>query len=96
MSLYLPEGFLIKTEENKKALFSFENFKEAYQKGVTVPDIKYKTLKEAETILKESGLKIKYNTKDEEIKKEERIVSSQIPSSGISINKESIVTVTIE
>ncbi|MBO5857451.1 MAG: 30S ribosomal protein S1 [Clostridia bacterium] len=33
MSLYLPEGFLIKTEENKKALSSFENFKEAYQKG---------------------------------------------------------------
>ena len=32
MSLYLPEGFLIKTEENTKALSSFENFKEAYQK----------------------------------------------------------------
>ena len=33
MSLYLPEGFLIKTEENKKALSSFENFKEAFKKG---------------------------------------------------------------
>ena len=63
---------------------------------VSVPDIKYKTLKEAEVILKESGLKIKYNTKDEEINKEERIISSQIPSSGININKDSIVTVTIE
>ena len=33
MSLYLPEGFLIKTEENKRALSSFENFKEAFKKG---------------------------------------------------------------
>ena len=33
MSLYLPEGFLIKTEENKKALSCFENFKEAFKKG---------------------------------------------------------------
>ena len=31
MSLYLPEGFLIKTEENKKALGNFENFKEAFK-----------------------------------------------------------------
>ncbi len=33
MSLYLPEGFLIKTEENKRVLSSFENFKEAFKKG---------------------------------------------------------------
>lgn len=63
---------------------------------VGVPDIKYKTLKEAEEILKESGLKIKYDTQDEDINKEEKIISSQIPSSGININKDSIVTVTIE
>lgn len=61
-----------------------------------VPDIKYKTLKEAEEILKESGLKIKYDINDENINKEEKIVSSQIPSSGININKESLVTVTLE
>ncbi len=36
MSLYLPEGFLIKTEENKKALSSFENFKEAYKAGTVL------------------------------------------------------------
>ena len=36
MSLYLPEGFLIKSEENIKALSSFENFKEAYQQGVVL------------------------------------------------------------
>ena len=33
MSLYLPEGFMIKTEENLKALANIENFREAYQKG---------------------------------------------------------------
>lgn len=63
---------------------------------VTVPDIKYKTLKEAETILKENGLKIKYDTEEEKINKEEKIISSQIPSGGITINKDSTVTVTIE
>lgn len=63
---------------------------------VTVPDIKYKTLKEAETILKETGLKIKYETDEEKVDKEEKIISSQVPSSGITINKDSIVKVTIE
>ena len=61
-----------------------------------VPDIKYKTLNEAEEILKESGLKIKYDTDEENINKKEKIISSQIPGAGITINKESTVTVTIE
>lgn len=63
---------------------------------VIVPDIKYKTLKEAEKILKENGLKIKYDTNEEIINKEEKIVSSQIPSSGITINSNSTVTVTLK
>lgn len=63
---------------------------------VTVPDIKYKTLKEAEKILKENGLKIKIDTSEENINKEEKIVSSQIPSSGITINSDSTVTVTLK
>ena len=63
---------------------------------VSVPDVKYKTLKEAETILKESGLKIKYETKEEMVNKEEKIISSQIPSGGVKINKDSIVTVMLE
>ena len=62
---------------------------------VTVPDIKYKTLKEAEEILKECGLKIKYDTSEEKVNKEEKIISSQVPSSGISINENSTVTVTL-
>ena len=61
---------------------------------VTVPDIKYKTLKEAEKILKENGLKIKYDIEEENINKEEKIISSQVPSSGITINANSTITVT--
>ena len=63
---------------------------------VIVPDIKYKTLKEAEKILKENGLKIKYDTTEEKINKDEKIISSQVPSSGININSDSTVTVTLE
>ena len=63
---------------------------------VIVPDIKYKTLEEAEKILKESGLEIKYETGEEKIDKKEKIISSQIPSSGISINAGSTVFVTFE
>ncbi len=63
---------------------------------VSVPDIKYKTLEEAEKILKESGLKIKYETSEEKINKKEKVISSQVPSSGISINSGSTVLVTFE
>lgn len=63
---------------------------------VIVPDIKYKTLKEAESILKEYNLKIKYDTNETNIDKEQKIISSQVPSSGISINSDSIITVTLE
>ena len=63
---------------------------------VTVPDIKYKTLKEAEQMLKECGLKIKYEINEDKTNKEEKIISSQIPSSGISINAGSTVSVTLQ
>ena len=65
-------------------------------KVVVVPDVKYKTLDEAEKILKESGFKIKYKNKDEKINKKEKIVKSQVPSGGISINLGSTVLVTFE
>ena len=63
---------------------------------VTVPDIKYKTLEEAEKILKENKLNIKYENSEEKINKKEKIITSQIPSSGININSDSSVLVTIE
>lgn len=63
---------------------------------VVVPDIKYKTLEDAEKILKESGLNIKYETNEEKINKKEKVISSQVPSGGISINSGSTVLVTLE
>ena len=63
---------------------------------VTVPDIKYKTLEDAEKILKESGLNIKYETNEEKINKKEKVVSSQIPSAGITLNIGTTIRVTIE
>ena len=63
---------------------------------VVVPDIKYKTLDEAEKMLKERGLGIKYKTTEEKIDKKEKIISSQVPSSGISINSGSTVSVTLD
>ena len=54
--------------------------------GVKVPDVKYKTLKEAEKILKESGLEIKYDGEIDKKDKENIIIKDQVPSSGISIN----------
>jgi len=63
---------------------------------VTVPDVKYKTLEEAEKILKESGLKIKYESGEEKINKKEKVINSQVPSGGISINSGSTVLVNIE
>lgn len=63
---------------------------------VTVPDIIYKNLEESEKILKENGLKIKY---DEEINSKEKdnyIVKEQIPSAGITINSGSTISVNFE
>ncbi len=60
-------------------------------KTVTVPDITYKTLDEAEKILKESDLKIKYEGEIQN--KKEIIIKEQTPSSGICINAGSSIKV---
>ena len=60
---------------------------------VIVPDITYKTLKEAEKILKKCNLEIQYDEEIDTNKKEEIIIKQQIPSSGITINGESKVKV---
>ena len=62
----------------------------------SVPDIKYKTLYEAEKILKEMGLNIKYKNYEEKINKKEKVITSQIPSGGITINSGATVLVTLE
>ena len=63
------------------------------KKTVTVPDITYKTLKEAEKILKESNLKIEYNGDIKNDQKEEIIIKEQIPAYGINVNEESKIFV---
>jgi len=63
---------------------------------VTLPDVKYKTLKEAEEILKKNGLEIKYDGKVENKDKENVIIKEQVPSSGITINVGSSIKVSFE
>ena len=60
---------------------------------VTVPDIKYKTLNDAQKILKEVGLEIKYNEELKQEGKQNIIIKEQIPSSGITINSGSSIKV---
>lgn len=64
--------------------------------SINVPDVKYKTLKEAESILKESNLKVQYDVKINKEDKEKIIVKEQIPSAGITINSGSTVKLKIE
>ena len=62
-------------------------------KTVTVPDITYKTLKEAEEILKNNDLEIEYDKEIERKNMKDIIIKQQIPSSGIKINSKSKVKV---
>ena len=54
---------------------------------VKMPNLKEKTIKEAEEILKENGLEIKINNETEEMNKEEEKVITQIPEPGIKVYK---------
>lgn len=63
---------------------------------MTVPDITYKTVKEAEKILKEKNLKIKLDKEIASNEKEKVIIKEQSPSAGISINAESTVMAKVQ
>ncbi len=54
---------------------------------VQTPDILGKTIKEAEKILKESGLKISIKNNEENLDKENTIIKNQIPKAGIIVNQ---------
>ena len=75
-------------QDNEKTKQNVEN--------VTVPDITYKTVKEAEKILKEKNLKIKLGKEIASNEKEKVIIKEQSPSAGISINAESTVMAKIQ
>lgn len=64
--------------------------------SVNVPDVKYKTVKEAESMLKENNLKVQYDVEINKEDKEKIIVKEQIPSAGITINSGSTVKLKIE
>ena len=54
---------------------------------IQTPDVLGKSLKEAESILKENDLEAVYETDSEEIDKENTYVEEQTPKAGITVNK---------
>ena len=61
-----------------------------------VENVTYKTVKEAEKIIKEKNLKIKLDKEIASNEKEKVIIKEQSPSAGISINAESTVMAKIQ
>ena len=63
------------------------------KESVVVPDVTYKTVEEAEKILKENNLQLAYDEEISEDDKKEIVIRQQIPSSGITVNIESSIQV---
>ena len=64
-------------------------------KMIEVPDLKYKTLQEAEEILKEIGLKIQYTKQEQKMDKKTKIVYEQFPDAGVKVRENSAIEVMI-
>lgn len=62
---------------------------------VEVPEIRNKTIKEAEKLLKEVGLVLEMPEENEEIEKEEAIIKEQLPKPGIKVGKDSKISIEI-
>ena len=60
---------------------------------VQTPDVVGKTIKEAESILRENGLNIEIENESEELDKDNTLVKEQTPKAGIIINKESKISI---
>ena len=60
---------------------------------VQTPDVVGKTIKEAESILRENGLNIEIENESEELDKDNTLVKEQTPKAGITINKESKISI---
>ena len=74
------------TKDNEK--------EEDIREEVEVPNIEGLTIKEAEKVLKESGLGI--DLTDEELEDKEIIVNEQLPKSGIKVYKDTKIFVNID
>ncbi len=72
----LPYLEVNKTEEGEEELVE-----------VQTPDVLGKSLKEAESILKDNGLEAVYEIESEEIDKENTYIKEQTPKAGIKVNK---------
>ena len=66
------------------------------QKTVTIPDLKYKTVKEAEKMIKENDLKIQYDDKGETLDKEKKVIRSQDPKAGVTVYAGSCIHVILQ
>ena len=62
-------------------------------KEIQVPNIEGKTIKEAETILEESNLKLVMNNEQEGMDKENITIKEQTPKEGIKVKEESTIFV---
>lgn len=60
---------------------------------VTTPDILKKSVKEAEKILKDSGLEMVMENQTEKLDKENTFIEEQTPKAGITVNKGSKIYV---
>ena len=60
---------------------------------VQTPDVVGKTIKEAESILRENGLNIEIENESEELDKDNTLVKEQTPKAGITVNKESRISI---
>ena len=66
---------------------------EQVKNDVQVPNIEGKSIKEAESILKESNLKLVINNEQEGIDKENTIIKEQTPKAGVKVKEEANVYV---
>lgn len=66
---------------------------EQVKNDVQVPNIEGKSIKEAESILKESNLKLVINNEQEDIDKENTIIKEQTPKAGVKVKEEANVYV---
>ena len=70
-----------------------DNEEEQVKNDVQVPNIEGKSIKEAESILKESNLKLVINNEQEGIDKENTIIKEQTPKAGVKVKEEANIYV---
>ena len=70
-----------------------DNEEEQVKNDVQVPNIEGKSIKEAESILKESNLKLVINNEQEGIDKENTIIKEQTPKAGVEVKEEANIYV---